>query len=144
MHARILLAALLTFAGAFASAAGGIDIVYLGTDDCPYCRHWEATRRPELLASPEGRAARYHEVRGRTLREPIAEAHYPPELRWVYAQVGPSRGVPRFILVVDGFVVLNALGTEAYRDKFLPALRAAVVARNRANMASAGPAQRTE
>jgi hypothetical protein len=101
---------------------------------------WEAARRPELLASAEGRAARYHEVRGRTLREPITEAHYPPELRWVCAQVRPSRGVPRFILAMDGFVVLNVLGTEAYRDQFLPALRAAVASRSRGNMADANAA----
>lgn len=133
---KTLLAALLALLSALASAASDIEIIYLGTDDCPYCRYWEAARRPELLASPEGRAARYHEVRGRTLREPIRESHYPPGLKWVYDQVGPSRGVPRFVLAVGGRVVLNVAGTEAYREVFLPALRAAVAERAAGTLAT--------
>lgn len=135
---KTVLAALLALFSALAVAGTDIEIVYLGTDDCPYCRYWEAARKPELLASPEGRAARYHEVRGRTLREPIRESHYPPELKWVYDQVGPSRGVPRFLLAVRGRVVLNVAGTEAYREVFLPALRAAAAERNAGTMARTG------
>jgi hypothetical protein len=34
--------------------------------------------------------------------------------------------VPRFVLVVDGKVTLNVIGTEAYQKAFLPALQRAV------------------
>jgi glutaredoxin len=123
---RALAAALLFLASACALAGGKVEVIYLGTNDCPYCRHWEAARKPELLASPEGKAASYREVHGETLRKPIEAAHYPADLKWVAEQIGPSRGVPRFVLVVDGKVVMNVMGTEAYQQAFLPALRRAV------------------
>ncbi len=123
---RALAAALLFLASACALAGGKVEVIYLGTNDCPYCRHWEAARKPELLSSPEGKAASYREVRGETLRKPIDAAHYPADLKWVAEQIGPSRGVPRFVLVVDGKVVMNVMGTEAYQQAFLPALRRAV------------------
>src|SRR5262245_3690577 len=124
---RLLLALLLLFAGQ--AYAQQIHVFYLGTPDCPYCRHWEARARDELLDSPEGKAVRYVEIRGETLRQPIEARHYPSEYQWVFKQVGATRGVPRFLLAVDGKVVNSAYGTEAYRKTFLPALKEAVARR---------------
>ena len=107
----------------------GIDVFYLGTPDCPYCAHWESQARPALLASIQGTAVRYVEIRGRTLREPIDAQHYPPEHRWVFEQIGPSRGVPRFLLVVDGKIVASAYGTGGYNRVFLPRLKEAMAQR---------------
>ena len=100
-----------------------LDFLYLGTDDCPYCRRWESRTRDAFLASPEGRAVNFVHVKGRTLREPIVEAHYPPEFRWVFEQIGPSRGVPRFLLVMDGKLVMSAFGLNEWEDRFRPALK---------------------
>ena len=111
------------------AASARVEVFYLATPDCPYCRHWETQSRPDFLASPEGRAVNYVEIRGETLRQPIDARHYPPQYRWVFEQIGPSRGVPRFLLAIDGKVVLSALGTGQYRTHFLPALRAALAER---------------
>ncbi len=125
----LALLALLAWAGASA-AAGGIAIVYLGADDCPYCRHWEARAKGELMAELQatagGKAARYYEVKGETLRRPIEERHYPEELKWLARRLGPSRGVPRFVLVVNGEVTWSVYGTSDYEKVFLPALRNAI------------------
>jgi hypothetical protein len=121
--------ALLALAVALPAAAAEIVVLYLGAPDCPYCRHWESQSRPALLASPEAKAIRYVEVHGETLRQPIEARHYPPEYRWVYDQVGPSRGVPRFLLAIDGRVTLSAFGTGGYSRVFLPALKEAVAKR---------------
>ncbi len=106
-----------------------IEVFYLSAPDCPYCAHWESQSRAALLASPGGKAVRFVEIRGRTLREPIDARHYPPEHRWVFEQIGPSRGVPRFLLAVEGKIVVSAYGTGEYGTKFLPALKAAVARR---------------
>lgn len=106
-----------------------IEMFYLSAPDCPYCAHWESRAKDELLASPAGRAVRFVEIRGETLRAPITARHYPPEFRWVFEQVGPSRGVPRFLLAVDGKVVLSAFGTGGYTRAFLPALKEIVARR---------------
>ena len=124
---------LLSCAG-IAAAADEIAVVYLGADDCPYCRHWEARAKGELMgelrASPGGNAFRYYEVKGETLRQPIVERHYPEELKWLARRLGPSRGVPRFILVVNGEVTWSVYGTSEYEKIFLPALRQAVARKN--------------
>jgi|KBSMisStandDraft_5_1062788.scaffolds.fasta_scaffold421976_2 hypothetical protein len=130
---RRLLAAFFCFGLVFAAAAAAADsiaIVYLGTNDCPYCQHWEARAKGELLASPEARFARYYEVKGETLRQPIVERHYPEELKWLARRLGPLRGVPRFVLVVNGEVAWSVIGTNNYESVFLPALREAVARRN--------------
>jgi hypothetical protein len=106
-----------------------LEVFYLSAPDCPYCAHWESQSRAALLASPEGKVVRFIEIRGRTLREPIDAQYYPPEHRWVFEQLGPSRGVPRFVLAVDGKIVANAFGTGEYTTKFLPALKKAVARR---------------
>jgi hypothetical protein len=106
--------------------AQGIEIFYLSAADCPYCQYWEARARGELLESAEGKAARLVDIRGETLHQPIEARHYPPEYQWVFREIGPSRGVPRFLLAVDGKIIANAFGTGAYRKTFLPALKEAV------------------
>lgn len=127
MTRRLVLALLLFAAAGIASAqARRFDMFYLSAPDCPYCARWESQSRAAFLASPEGRAVNFVEVRGETLRQPIEARHYPARYRWAYDQVGPSAGVPRFLLAVDGKVVLSAFGTGGFRNKFLPGLRAAI------------------
>lgn len=100
-----------------------LEMFYLSAPDCPYCTHWESHAKDELLAWTSGTSLSFVEIRGETLRLPITERHYPPEFRWVYEQIGPSRGVPRFLLAVDGRVLLSAYGTNRYREVFFPALK---------------------
>jgi hypothetical protein len=127
---RLLLGFMLVCAVSLVSAqAPRIEVFYLATADCPYCRHWESQSRGAFLASPEGKAVKYVEIRGETLRQPIDARHYPPEYLWVFQQVGPSRGVPRFLLAIDRKVVLSTLGTGGFTTQFLPALRAALAER---------------
>ncbi len=100
-----------------------LEMFYLSAPDCPYCTHWESQARDELFSWSTGKALAFVEIRGETLRQPITERHYPPEYRWVYEQIGPSRGVPRFLLAVDGRVLLSAYGTNRYKEVFFPALK---------------------
>jgi len=119
---------LLLALSAFGTAAHAqrVEMLYLSTPDCGYCRTWEAREKAPLLESPAGRALTFVEVRGETLRRPITLEHYPRGYAWAYDQVGPSRGVPRFLLFVDGRLVSSAFGLTAYEREFLPALKAAV------------------
>ena len=106
-----------------------LEVFYLSAPDCPYCAHWESQSRAAFLASPEGKAVQFVEIRGATLREPIDARHYPPEHRWVFEQIGPSRGVPRFLLAINGKIAVSAYGTGGYSSKFLPALKQALARR---------------
>jgi hypothetical protein len=115
--------ALLAFLPAAPAAPLRVEMLYLGTHDCPYCRRWEAQSRPPLLASVEGRAITYVEVRGETLRKPITQEHYPRDYAWAFEQIGLTRGVPRWAVFVNGKLVLNALGLTAYERDVLPMLK---------------------
>ena len=108
-----------------------LEVFYLAAPDCPYCIQWEQKARGDLLLWAGGMSIGYAEIRGETLRQPITDRHYPPEHRWVYEQVGPSRGVPRFLLTIDGKVRLSTLGVNRYEEIFFPILKE--VAARRAN-----------
>ena len=128
---RLALSVLLFLAaGAAAAQAKAVEVFYLGAPDCPYCRKWESRSRAAFLASPEGKAVTYVEIHGKTLREPIEARHYPPRYQWVFEQVGPSLGVPRFLLAVDGKVVHSAFGTDGFEKVFLPALKKVLARRS--------------
>lgn len=108
-----------------------LEVFYLGAPDCPYCIEWELNERDDLVVWTTRREIGYAEILAETLRQPIVERHYPASHRWVFQQIGPSRGVPRFLLAVDGRVILSAFGTHRYKDQFLPALREAARRANR-------------
>ena len=50
--------------------------------------------------------------------------------RWLAGELGPSRGVPRFLLLAERAILLSVHGTDAYAQTFLPALRDAAQRRN--------------
>jgi hypothetical protein len=82
-----------------------------------------------LISWAAAKGVHYVEIRGETLRQPIGERHYPAEYQKVFQQVGPSRGVPRFLRAVDGRVRLNTVGTHRYDEIFLPILKQSRTAR---------------
>jgi len=100
-----------------------IEVIYLSTPDCTYCSIWNRGSRSDLLAFAEGKSVRFIEVKGDTLRLPIDARHYPADYHWVHKQIGASRGVPRFMLAIDGKVMLNVVGTVGYENVFFPALK---------------------
>ena len=108
-----------------------LEVFYLATPDCPYCLQWERKARGDLLLWTAGMSIAFVEIRGETLRQPITDRHYPPQHQWVYQQVGPSRGVPRFLLTIDGKLKLSTLGVNRYEEVFFPILKE--VAARRAN-----------
>lgn len=113
-------------AGVAAAAGPRIEVVYVGADDCFFCQHWEAARKPELLEMLRGRDAQLIEVKGETLARPITERHFPPQYRWIHREVGDLRGVPRFFLLVGGRIDLQVIGTNAYSAAFVPRLKRAL------------------
>ncbi len=124
MNRRTFIAALvLALAPAIADAAD-VEILYIGAHDCFYCQHWEAARKPELLALLRGTGAKLVEIRGETVARPVVAKHFPPAYRWAHRAVGDIRVLPSFLLAVDGRIVLKVRGTSDYTEVFEPALRA--------------------
>jgi hypothetical protein len=97
-----------------ARAAGGLQVIYIGSQDCPPCRRWSVTYKDRWLASPEYRQVTWYEVDPAHLTEAYRERHWPEALRPVLAQVPHRSGAPRFLIVSDGRIVSNEIGVSKW------------------------------
>jgi hypothetical protein len=99
-----------------ARAAGPLQVIYVGGQDCGPCQRWHATYEGKWRASPEYRRVEWYEVEPAHLREAYQERHWPEALRPVLAQVPRKSGTPRFLIVEDGRVVSNEFGVSKWRN----------------------------
>ncbi|GEM_PF-7018383 len=108
-------------------AGSEVQVVYLTSPDCVYCRSWRYLRNGGWArAQANGLAARIMltEVSKRTLREGIRADHYPEALRGLYAQ-NPSLGnaIPAWWVLVDGRPVYGAVGETDWDSAIEPLLQ---------------------
>jgi len=114
-RAFLLVAGLLASAPlAPARAASELTVVYVGGRDCPPCTRWKNTQRPRWLASPEFHKVTWVEVEAPRLKEAYQERYWPEELRPVIAQLPRRSGVPRFLIVRNGEILSNELGSNRW------------------------------
>ena len=93
-----------------ARATSGLQVIYVGGQDCPPCRRWRAAYEAQWLASPEFKQVAWIELESPRLREAYQERYWPGELRAVLEQLPKKSGTPRFLIVKDGRVVSNQFG----------------------------------
>lgn len=93
-----------------ARAATGIQVVYVGGWDCPYCQKWKTDSKPPWLQSPEFKQVTYTEVESPKLREAYGAQYWKGDLRSVLEQLPTKSGTPRFLIVKEGKVVSNQFG----------------------------------
>jgi hypothetical protein len=97
-----------------ARATPNLQVIYVGGQDCPPCRRWEATYKDRWLASSEYRQVTWYEIDPPRLREAFQQRHWPEALWPVLAQVPHKSGVPRFLIVADGQIVSNEFGVSKW------------------------------
>jgi hypothetical protein len=102
-----------------ASAASGVEVIYVGGLDCPYCTMWKDKYKAEWLASPEYKKVTYIEVDSPKLREAYQDRFWPGDLKEILTQVPRKTGTPRFLIVKDGRVVFNDLGVDRWNRAML-------------------------
>ena len=99
-----------------ASAAGRIQVVYVGGWDCPYCTVWKNEYKKGWVDSAWYKQVEWTEVDIPHLREAYQERYWQGELRAIRKQLPKKSGTPRFIVVRDGKVVSNELGVNKWED----------------------------
>src|SRR5580698_443632 len=119
LFAGLALPVLPAIAPVVAQAASGVEVVYVGGVDCPYCTMWKDKYQAEWLASPEYKQVTYVEVNPPRLREAYQERYWPGDLKEILAQVPRKSGTPRFLIVKDGKVVFNDLGVDRWKRAML-------------------------
>ena len=100
-------------------ASSSVQVVYIGGLDCPYCTLWHKQYEADWRASPEFNRVNWVEIEPQSLRDAYRERYWPGELKEVLDQVPRKSGTPRFLIVKDGKVVFNELGTDKWRRAML-------------------------
>ena len=107
----LILASMAAVASSRAIASpGGIELVYIGGRDCPWCRLWTRQDKPKLLASPLYRKLRYVEIETARLRDSYNARYWPAHLVPILHYLPVKDGTPRFLIVKDGRLLSNDLG----------------------------------
>jgi hypothetical protein len=113
---------------AFADAAKPL-VVFLGNDQCGFCKMWRAQSEPGFKASEAFKKVEYRVVHPATFEAMLQEASWPEDLRWLLTDFemsdeGAQRGLwtPRFFLAEDKKIVLTVTGNDAWKQKMLPAI----------------------
>ncbi len=100
-----------------------ITIIYVGADDCAPCRSWHRTYWPSFRDSPEFNRLEYREVRSPNLFEVLNKELWPEDLQGYRNEIKTDSGVPLWLVIADGDIVLAASGISQWRDAVLPAIR---------------------
>ena len=116
MNRRAFLFAALATSAATAPvrAASGLQVIYVGGWDCPYCITWQKDHKPAWTSSPEFKRVAYVEVDPPHLREAYQERYWPGDLKAILEQIPRKSGTPRFLIVKDGRIVSNEFGVTKW------------------------------
>jgi hypothetical protein len=101
-----------------ATAATGLQIIYVGGWDCPVCAEWKKNNKSAWLASPEYKQVTYTEVDAPHLKDAYQEKYWAGDLKPVREQLKQKWGTPRFVIVKNGEVMTSYVGHwgDAYAD----------------------------
>ena len=105
-----------------AEGVGSVLVVYVGAEDCGPCRAWRRRDKPSLLQSLE-EAGNYREVIAPRLAAAFSDEVWPSDLRRFRPDAEAVAGVPLWLVVRDGRVVVSAGGLSRWQSAVLPALR---------------------
>lgn len=135
---RALLAGASSLASAGPARAAGVAMIYVSAWDCPPCHVWQREHWPAFRASPAFARIEWYKIDAPRIRAAYEDRYWQApkdrdgveiarDLRRFRDEAGLTRGVPRWVIVKDGVVVLNgkpASGTGflSWTDDVLPAL----------------------
>ena len=97
-----------------ATAAGSLQVVYVGGWDCAPCATWKKRYKADWLASPEFTRVTWIEVESPKLKDAYQERYWPDELRPVLQSLPRKSGTPRFLVVRNGQVIANEFGVSTW------------------------------
>lgn len=116
-------------AHAASAQAGKPLVVFLGNDQCSFCKIWRAQYEPAFLASPAFKKVDYKVVHPATFEAMMVEDSWPVDLRWMLTDFqmsdeGAQRALwtPRFFLAQDNKIVLTVTGNDGWKQKMWPKL----------------------
>ena len=108
------------FSWVLPAAAEQDTIVYIGADDCKYCREWEAQFERQFKAQCAARNVKFRAVQVATLRNIRDERYWPNDLKPLLAKFSSSTGSPHFLAVAGSRVIVDTHGIVNWQKQILP------------------------
>src|SRR5689334_7400710 len=103
MKRRSFIAATLAvLASSETRAASRIELVYVGAQECPYCKLWRRREQPTLVSSPLFKQIAFTEVEPRRIRDAYNPRYWPARLLPILQSLLVPDGTPRFLVLKDG------------------------------------------
>lgn len=123
----LALAAMPSLARVAEAGAGRPLVVFLGNDQCTFCKLWEARSEPAFKQSAAFKKLDFRVVHPATFEAMIEKKSWPEDLRWMLTDFlasdeGAQRGLwtPRFFLAQDHKIVLTVTGSDGWEQKMWP------------------------
>lgn len=112
-----------------------IMLIYIGAENCGFCKRWEAgygaNTRAEFLESLEGKTVAFREIQTNNFMDTGDLRFWPDDLTWIRDRTYVLSGTPRYVIVLDGRVVMNQSGLRNWREKIRPRLQDLAAQKNR-------------
>ncbi|MCK5777582.1 MAG: hypothetical protein KAH11_02250 [Rhodospirillales bacterium] len=103
-------------------AADTVHLVYIGADNCPYCKDFEGWDLKEYSNSDLAKKVYFTWVRTARFQDTDNDEDWPDHLEWVRGETEVSRGTPRFLVLEGRDLKLNAFGTHRFKSEVIPLL----------------------
>lgn len=101
-------------------------LLYVGAEDCPPCKAWQAGDGARFRDSPEFRRVSYRQVLSPSLFDVLKDENWPDDLVRYRPTIDHRSGVPLWLIVADGDVVMQSFGVTQWRDAVLPRIKSLV------------------
>jgi len=101
-----------------------VTLLYVGAADCAPCRVWQNGDAVRFRESAEFARITFREVKSPTLRDALNDEFWPGDLRRYRDQLGRDAGVPLWIIVGDGEILVRGFGASQWQGVILPRIRA--------------------
>lgn len=95
-------------------------VVYIGADDCKYCREWEAQFERQFKAQCAARNIAFRAVQVATLRNIRDPRYWPDDLKPLLAKFSSSTGSPHFLAVTGTRVIVDTHGIVNWKKLIVP------------------------
>ena len=97
-----------------------VTLVYVGAEDCAPCRRWQAQEAIAFRRSAKFARVSLREVKSATLFDVLKDENWRGDLRPYRDLIQRGAGVPLWLVVADGQVVLQGAGETQWRSVVLP------------------------
>jgi hypothetical protein len=106
-----------------AKSAKQVTLVYVGAENCAPCEIWQHNQGTAFRNSPKFRRLTYREVKSSSLFDVLKDENWPEDLRIYRHAITQEAGVPLWLVIADGQLVMQSFGLSQWQEATLPKIK---------------------